>query len=339
MKSPITGKEMKLVFESMDLNYRKETFKVYYHSYVCKDSGEHYTTDELDEINQMQVYNQYREKYGIPFPEEIKQIRNKYGISASKMSEILGFGIHSYRKYEAGEIPSVANGRLILTIKHPRNFIEQVEACSSFLSLNEKDKLIRKAKDLKRQEKEKTFRNLLYSSIYGAPEATEFTGYRMPCKKKIAAIIGFFSEATNLYKTKLNKLFFYADFGHYQKHGKSITGLKYRAIDYGPVPNGYDEIYVNLVSEGMIQKQYKESTEGFYGEKFFGSGELSNDLFEEEEIETLHKVIKIFKDKSSSQMVDLSHDEKAWIENEPGIGIISYQKYAFGLVHFKNNDD
>ena len=47
----------------------------------------------------------------LPFTEEIRQIRNKYGLPATTMSEILGFGVNQYRLYETGEIPSETNGQ------------------------------------------------------------------------------------------------------------------------------------------------------------------------------------------------------------------------------------
>ena len=65
MTSPITGKEMVLVKEKTTLRFRNEDFEIVYHSYKCKDSGESFTTNELDEININQVYVQYREKYGV----------------------------------------------------------------------------------------------------------------------------------------------------------------------------------------------------------------------------------------------------------------------------------
>lgn len=57
---------MKLTQEQDVLTYRKEKFNVSYHFYLCEDSGERFTDDELDGINMTQVYNQYREKYRIP---------------------------------------------------------------------------------------------------------------------------------------------------------------------------------------------------------------------------------------------------------------------------------
>jgi alkylated DNA repair dioxygenase AlkB len=66
MKSPTTGKEMELMIEKSSLNYKNEIYDINYHYYKCIDSGEQYTTTELDEININQVYDQYNKKYN-PF--------------------------------------------------------------------------------------------------------------------------------------------------------------------------------------------------------------------------------------------------------------------------------
>jgi putative zinc finger/helix-turn-helix YgiT family protein len=125
--SPITGKEMTLVTEQRVLTYRKEKFTVTFHFYKCADSGEQFTTNELDDINTGQVYSQYRKAHNIPDPEQIKQLRKRYKVSASKMSKILGFGANMFRKYENGEIPNESNSRLIQLVKKPENFKELVE--------------------------------------------------------------------------------------------------------------------------------------------------------------------------------------------------------------------
>lgn len=53
------------------------------------------------------------------------------------MSEILGLGANAYRLYEAGEMPTVANGRLILSVREPEEFIKQARASSHFLGERE----------------------------------------------------------------------------------------------------------------------------------------------------------------------------------------------------------
>src|SRR4030042_3902051 len=122
MKSPYTGKEMTLIKEKRIMSFRKEEFEIVFHHYLCKDSMESFTNTDLDELNINQLYNQYRAKYCLPFADEIRKIREDYELSASKMSEVLGFGPNSYRNYEAGEVPSQSNARLIQLVADPPEF-------------------------------------------------------------------------------------------------------------------------------------------------------------------------------------------------------------------------
>ena len=71
---------------------QERRFKVHKQFYECVDCKERFTTEELDNVNIKQVYNQYREKYNIPFPEQLIKARESYGLSAAKMAEVLGFG-------------------------------------------------------------------------------------------------------------------------------------------------------------------------------------------------------------------------------------------------------
>ncbi len=58
----------------------KKEYTVHYHFYLCNESGEQFTSSELDEMNLVQVYNQYRDEHNLPFPEEIRAIRQTYGL-------------------------------------------------------------------------------------------------------------------------------------------------------------------------------------------------------------------------------------------------------------------
>jgi hypothetical protein len=58
MKSPLTGKEMKLMTEQSTLDYKGKTYDVTHHFYLCELSNEQFTTTELDEQNLEELYNQ-----------------------------------------------------------------------------------------------------------------------------------------------------------------------------------------------------------------------------------------------------------------------------------------
>ncbi|MGV3539476.1 MAG: type II toxin-antitoxin system antitoxin SocA domain-containing protein [Rufibacter sp.] len=331
MNSPITGKPMQLVKEASSLQFRKEAFEVVYHYYLCADSGEQFTTDALDQINLNQVHNQYREKYGIPFTHEIKEIRRKYGVSSKMMSEILGLGTNTYRLYETGEMPSVANGRLILAINEPDDFLKQVEASAHLLTAKETAKIIKNIEELKKQKDITAMEAFMASSYFKYDEVNEYSGYRRQNLTKIAHLISFYAQAMELFKTKLNKLLFYTDFGAYKSRGCSVTGLAYRAIPFGPVPAEYEKLYLKLAEDGFLEMEPKPVS-GNFVDSFKSLVAFNQEHFDPEELMVMHKVVEKFKKVNSKAIVDISHQEKAWLENEKDKSLISYQKYAFDLA-------
>ena len=332
MNSPITGKQMNIVREADTLTFRKEAFNIMYHYYLCEDSGERFTDERLDTLNTVQATNQYREKYGIPFPEEIKQIREQYGVSASKMSEILGLGANAYRLYESGEMPTVANGRLILSVREPEEFIKQVEASTHILSERETEKFIIKAKALIAERSRALYHDELWQIVLRDDSPNSLNGYRRLSLPRISHAIAYFEQHIgNLYKTKLNKLLFYADFLAYKHRGYSITGLQYRAIPFGPVPAEYGRLFVRLQDDGQVSVEERNGKDDQYLEVYHPNITFDDSQFSEEEIGILQAVVDLFSGKNTGDMVRLSHEELAWKENEIDRKLIDYQGYSFAL--------
>lgn len=331
MKSPISGKEMKLTNERRSMSFRKETFEIVFHYYKCEDSGEQFTTTDLDELNINQLHNQYRDKFRIPFTDEIIRIREKYGLSAAKMSEILGFGVNSYRQYEAGEIPSIANGKLIQMADDPKNFIEMVESCSS-MDDSSKAKYIGKAK-LLTEERDRNWATLNFKEyLLGKHCADIYSGYRNPNLEKFTEMVVYFSEKIAPYKTKMNKLLFYADFLMFKKTCFSISGLRYGAINMGPVPNNFQSIFEYLSNTNEVEIHITEFPQGYTGEQFKmrPNRPFNAKLFTATELAVLENVATVFKSTSTTDIIELSHMEDAWKKNEKNKSVISYE-YAFQL--------
>jgi putative zinc finger/helix-turn-helix YgiT family protein len=333
MKSPITGKEMKLTKERRSMDFRKETFEIVFHYYKCEVSGEQFTTTALDEVNMNQVFNQYRDKFNIPFPDEIIRIREKFGVSAAKMSEILGFGVNSYRQYEAGEMPSVANAKLIQMADDPKRFIDMVELCGT-LDEKAKTKLIQKAQLLAEEKKRNIFNLNFKEYLLGNHLADIYSGYRNPNFEKFTEMVVYFSDKLSPFKTKMNKLLFYADFLMFKQSCFSISGVRYKAIDMGPVPNNFQSIFEYLANKDEIDIYTTEFPNGYTGEQFKARKDrkFNAELFTENELETLEKVATVFKETSTSDIIELSHLEEAWKKNAKEKSVISYE-YAFELNH------
>lgn len=331
MKSPITGLEMKLTKEQRSMIFRKETFDIIFHYYQCEDSGEQFTSAALDELNMNQVYNQYRDKFNIPFPDEINNIRSKYGLSASKMSEILGFGVNSYRQYEAGEIPSVANAKLIQMVDDPQNFMEMTALCGT-LDEKARGKYIQKAIFLAEEKKRNIFNINFKEYLLGNHLADIYSGYRNPNFEKITEMVVYFSDKLSPFKTKMNKLLFYADFLMFKQSCFSISGMRYKAIEMGPVPINFQSIFEYLANKDEIDIFTTEFPQGYIGEQFKSKNDrpFRVELFSENELNVLEKVANVFKPTSTNQMIEISHLEEAWKKNEKNKSVISYE-YAFDL--------
>ena len=322
---------MKLTQERRSMDFRKEAFEIVFHYFKCGDSGEQFTTTYLDVVNMNQVYNQYRDKFNIPFPDEIIRIREKYGLSAAKMSEILGFGINSYRQYESGEMPSIANAKLIQMADDPKRFIDMVEL-SGTLDEKTKIKLIQKAQLLAEEKKRNIFNLNFKEYLMGNHLADIYSGYRNPDLEKFTEMVVYFSEKLAPFKTKMNKLLFYADFLMFKQSCFSISGMRYKAIDMGPVPNNFQSIFEYLANQDEIDIITTEFPTGYSGEQFKARNDrkFNPDFFAENEIKTLEKVANAFKETSTSEIIKLSHFEEAWKKNEKDKKVISYE-YAFEL--------
>ena len=331
MKSPITGLEMKLTKEQRSMIFRKETFDIVFHYYQCEDSREQFTSAALDELNMNQVYNQYRDKFNIPFPDEINNIRSKYGLSASKMSEILGFGVNSYRQYEAGEIPSVANAKLIQMVDDPQNFMEMTVLCGT-LDEKARVKYIQKAIFLAEEKKRNIFNINFKEYLLGNHLADIYSGYRNPNFEKITEMVVYFSDKLSPFKTKMNKLLFYADFLMFKQSCFSISGMRYKAIEMGPVPINFQSIFEYLANKDEIDIFTTEFPQGYIGEQFKAKNDrpFRVELFSENELNVLEKVANVFKPTITNQIIEISHLEEAWKKNEKNKSVISYE-YAFDL--------
>lgn len=327
MKSSTEHKDSILKQNWIDYLFRKESFKVC-QTYYVDAKGEEYSTTEQDELLLRQVHNLYRTKHHIPFPEEIKAIREKYGLSAAKMAEILDLGINSYRQYESGEVPSLANAKLIRLAGNPANFLGFVREKEEIFSVNAYQKLLDRINGLMGSSKLEQVVEYIWNFHL---EANAFTGFVKPSFKKVAHYVIFFAQQAKPMKTRLNKLLFYADFLHFKRNGYSISGCNYRAIPYGPVPSHFRELYGILEAEKYIQIEEELSDSGHMGERFLALQSFDESLFSEEELTDMNQVVQDLGEMKTKELIELSHEEDAWQENEKDRELINYQEYAFQL--------
>lgn len=331
MKSPFTGKEMRVVKEWQTLTYRKEEFKILFHSFLCEETGKKFEDENFAQLNYNQLINQYRAKYTIPSPEVIKQIREKYKLSATKMSEILGLGINSYRLYESGEIPSQSNAKLIQLAENPLEFRRLVDLCGTIDSVF-RTKTLHRINALIEQQNENKFGTQFENHFFGNRFPNAYTGYMNPSLVKFSEMVKFFTEKMEPWKTKLNKLLFYADFEMFKRTGFGISGVTYCAIPMGPAPDKFGLLFEYLADSDEIDIWYTNFKDGGTGEQFkpHPGRKFNSKFFNEQELKVMEFIAEKFSAVSTNRIIEMSHKEKAWIENEAEKGLIDY-RYSFEL--------
>lgn len=312
MKSPYTGKEMVPVYEKRLWHFRGENYSYNRLSWYDEDTKESFTTDESDDASFIQVTNQYRDKYGIPYTDEIKAVRERYGLSAAKMSLLLGFGTNQYGKYENGDVPNPSNGRTIASAMNPLVMKDYLERTRHELSESDYAKISNKIEAIISDNIKHRIDSYAKSRIFSTARGPE-NGYAIQALDRLENLLLYVIENNeSVWTTKMNKILFYIDFLAYKKFGMAISGLSYKAIDFGPVPEKWFRIY----SEFDSIEQRPERAMEYGGTKLTSSQKPSMTMFSEEEKSVISHVCRLLSEKSSSQISAMSHREEAWLKHK-----------------------
>lgn len=133
---PVCEIERDLVYGEMDevLKVRGEDIEITSKVNYCPE-GNHYFYDVEDEEEKFQTaYREYRKRKGLLQPEEIRQIREQYGLSQKNFARLLGWGDITIHRYESGAIQDTVHNGFLSLIKdfdifkkfffEKKNFIE-----------------------------------------------------------------------------------------------------------------------------------------------------------------------------------------------------------------------
>ena len=320
--SPFTGGRVKEVSTVEEHEFRKEIFSVHVRYYVCEDTGERFTTTEQDELLFNELYSQYRVRHSIPFPEEIKALRLRYGLNYQQITKILGFGANQYAQYEKGQVPSESNGKMLSAIMSRPFMLHMLEESRAEFSDEEYQKVNLSVLSSEVRQDSEVQRQLIFRDT----RRSIYNGFGMLSVRKVSEMVKFFVyQEGGIFPTKLNKEMFYADFLHYKRFGQSISGLQYQAIQYGPVPVHYDTVYDNIdgISKELVISHNIESTR--LSCDGYDAGALSA-----QEHNTLEAVLSTIRPMRTEDIINKSHEEDAWQNYHSGNQVIPYSE-AFTL--------
>ena len=313
--------ETKVITRKETFNVCGEDIEVNAQIMICADCGEELFNEELDSKTLICAYNEYRRKHKLLFPEEIKRIREQYGLSQRSFAKLLNWGDKTIHRYENGAIQDRVHNSLLLFLREPENM--RTYLLENEVTIDEKQKA-RLLETVERLEQTTEYRigrhffELLSSSIPSEQNAFKSFYYDTFC----AMVLFFAHKNVELLKTKLMKLLNYSDMIFYKENGISISGLKYAHLPYGPVPDHFEMLlgkmaedhiaHINILYDGAYEKHQ------VVPEQDIPEGGLT-DL----ELNVLERVYEKFKDFGSSDISDYSHKEKGYQSTKEG-EIISY---------------
>ena len=313
--------ETKIITRKEVFNVCGEDIEVDSQVMVCAECGEELFNEELDSATLINAYNEFRRRHKLLLPEEIRKIREQYGLSQRSFAKLLNWGDKTICRYENGAIQDRAHNSLLLFLREPENM--RTYLTENEVALDEKQ-IARLLETVEKLEQNTDFRvGRRYLDLYFSKTPCEDNGFKGFDYEKLCAMVLFFAhKSEGLLKTKLMKLLNYSDMVFYKENGLSISGLKYAHLPYGPVPDNFDMILGKMASDHIahIEVIYDGAYENHQviPEREFPEGTLSD-----EEIEVLERVYEKFKNFGSVEISSYSHREKGYNSTKTG-QIISY---------------
>jgi transcriptional regulator with XRE-family HTH domain len=111
-------------------------------------------------------------------------------------------------------------------------------------------------------------------------------------------------------KTKLAKMLYLADFAYFYEHLVSMSGMQYRKLPYGPVPDAYFRALEELEVDGKIAIERKEHADGhaqLVYEVPANAGEALS--LEADEKKLISAICKKWQGKKTQDIVNFTHNQ------------------------------
>ena len=109
-------------------------------------------------------------------------------------------------------------------------------------------------------------------------------------------------------KTKLAKLLYLADFGHFYDNLSPMSGVRYVRREYGPVADIFFELTEDLYDKGKIDIEPLDYALMIR----LTSKDQEDDLLSDDEKRLIDMVCGYWKDKRTSEIVNFTHEQKPW---------------------------
>jgi putative zinc finger/helix-turn-helix YgiT family protein len=306
---------------------------------VCGKCGGDVYDKRLDSCNLRKAFDSYRNKHGVVTPDEIRSMRENYGLSQRSLGALLGWGEITIHRYENASLPDESHNQVLRLIQDPLNMERLFTHYGERLRSTTRKQLSDRLAELLTEDPSGKVVELL-ARVARHKEANLLTGFRPFAPETLMEMMVFYADKPGgVLKTKLNKLLWYADFLHFRQHSVSISGAQYIHLPYGPVPDDYLAYLYSLCAEGALSIEEKDLGGEFVGENIKALRTPDEDVLPPAGTarKVLEGVYQYFKNHSSKRISELSHKEEAYRRTEPQEPI-SYEFADSLLVNIATGD-
>ncbi len=309
------------VLEKLTFKGKKVEYNAIYE--YCDLAEEFLSTEDMITNNDIAMKDAYRRQCGLLTSKEIILIRKKYSISQKDLASLLGWGEKTITRYEGHQVQDIAHDSVLRKINDdPEWFLELLKKAKERISLEAYDKYKEKISKEYEIMQDAYLRKSIQAQYVKYQDDPNSYGNTKLNFEKIIAVICYFansSKVSSLYKVKLMKMLWYADFLSYKRHNHSITGLVYKAMPMGALPVAH-KLIVDL--KGIVYDEiYLEYNSGY---KFMRSDCEQLGALTVQDINVLDTVIDTFGNYSREEIVDKMHEEVAYRETNQG-AVISFE--------------
>lgn len=271
----------------------------------CSNTDGYLETEDMIRANSLALKDAYRRKVGLLTSSEIKGIRDKYGISQKDFSEILDCGRATITRYENHQVQDRAHDDILRKIdEDPKWLLDLINRARGRLSQKAYSKYYHEANEQYNQKKNQYLIDAI-QAIYADFSEETAAGFTKLNLDKVIEVINYLAKRVSaLHNVKLIQMMWQADLLHFQRQERSITGLAYRSLPMGEVPEGFEQImFLDGVSFDII---LDDENTGYMFRPAPGF-EIKN--LSEDEIETIDQIISGFGEVGAEQA---EQSERLW---------------------------
>lgn len=161
-------------------------------------------------------------------------------------------------------------------------------------------------------------------------------------KQVLLYVLGRCAGKPNVGETVLNKLLYFADFNHYEIYEEQMTGVTYRKLPFGPVPQEIESVLQLMVDDGQLQR-IKTEYHGYPQTRYLPLQKPDLQLLKASEKDVIDHVIDQMGDWSAATISDWSHKDMPWRATMDGQDIsyelAFYRELPFTVRVYDEDDE